>query len=341
MINRRNFIRAGALTGIGILTRNAVLAGESVLPGHRVGIIGLDTSHSIAFTKAMNSDSAGDTFGNYRIVAAYPHGSLDIASSADRIPGYTKQMQDMGVEITDSIESLLNRVDVVLLETNDGRRHLEQALPVLRAGKRMFIDKPMAASLADAMSIFRAAEQYGVPVFSSSSLRYIAGLDEVHAGSVGRVTGADTYSPATIEKTHPDLFWYGIHGVETLFAAMGTGCTTVSRVYTPDTDIVTGIWSDNRLGNFRGIRGGRSGYGGTVYGEKAIRALGPYGGYNPLLLEVVRYFRTGALPVQPEETLEILAFMEAADLSRRRGGKPVSVAQVMERARRESQRHKI
>jgi predicted dehydrogenase len=204
----------------------------------------------------------------------------------------------------------------------------------------MFIDKPMAASLTDAMIIFWAAKQYGVPVFSSSSLRYIGGMDEVKGGSVGKILGTDAFSPATLEESHPDLFWYGIHGVETLFTAMGTGCKTVTRVYTPGADVVTGIWEDGRIGTFRGIRDGKRGYGGTIYGEKNNVTLGTYAGYNPLLKEIVKYFETGIIPVAPEETLEILAFMEAADLSKKKGGKPVSMEQIMEKSRKDSRKSK-
>ena len=344
MSTRRNFIRNSALASLGISISVPLIAkntGSVEAQGKRVGIIGLDTSHSIAFTKTLNGEEASSEYLGYKVVAAYPKGSLDIPSSVERIEGYTRQIKEMGVEIVGSIEELLSKVDVVLLETNDGRRHLEQALPVLKAGKRMFIDKPMAASLTDAMIIFNAAEHYGVPVFSSSSLRYIGGMDEIKAGSVGKILGADAFSPATLEETHPDLFWYGIHGVETLFTAMGTGCQTVSRAFTEGADFVTGIWKDGRIGTFRGIREGKRGYGGTIYGEKENVNLGTYAGYNPLLKEVVKYFDTGIIPVTPEETLEILAFMEAADLSKEKGGKPVSMEQIMEKSRKESRKFNL
>ena len=148
--------------------------------------------------------------------------------------------------------------------------------------------------------------------------------------------GADVYSPATLEETHPDLYWYGVHGVETLFTIMGTGCKTVSRAFTAGTDLVTGIWEDGRIGTMRGIRQGSSGYGGVVYGEKEIKALGSYAGYDPLLVEIVRFFTTGILPVSPEETLEIFAFMTAADESKNKGGIPVRMEKVMEEARKEA-----
>ena len=337
-IKRRDFIKtatAGAIT-LGLAGKSIPSTDSFPQSSKRIGIIGLDTSHSIAFTKALNDPAAGPQFQGYKVVAAYPRGSNDIKSSVERIPGYTEDVKKMGVEIVGSIDELLQKVDFVLLETNDGRLHLEQAIPVMKAGKRMFIDKPVAASLADAVAIFDAAKYYNLPVFSASSLRYIDGAKEIAAGSIGKVIGADVYSPATLEKTHPDLFWYGIHGVETLFTIMGTGCKTVSRAFTPDTDVVTGIWQDNRIGTMRGIRSGKSGYGGVVYGEKEIRVLGGYAGYNPLLIEIVNFFTTGVLPVKPEETLEIFAFMAAAEESKLKGGIPVQTQKVLEKAKKKA-----
>lgn len=330
--NRRQFLYSSVVGGIGmtLLNSNPAMAHSST-KGKRVGIIGLDTSHSIAFTKLLNSEEVGNKFNGYKIVAAYPHGSKDIESSAKRIPGYIEDVKKFGVEIVDSIASLLKKVDVVLLETNDGRLHLEQVLPVLKAGKRVFIDKPVAASLKDAIAIYEASKKYKVPLFSCSSLRYIKGLDGLDKSTV---VGADAYSPASIEKTHPDLFWYGVHGVETLYTVMGTGCKEVTRIHTEGTDIAVGVWNDGRVGTFRGTRTGKHNYGGTVYTTDGNRTLGPYGGYEPLLVDIIKYFETGEVPVTPEETIEIFAFMEAADESKRQGGKAVSIQEVMLKAKK-------
>jgi hypothetical protein len=333
--DRRTFIRKSSLIGAGAAIGPQIVFSRErpiMAKGKRIGIIGLDTSHSIAFTKSLNNPPAGMEFHDYKVVAAYPYGSREIESSYSRIPGYTEEIKELGVTVTDSIDQLLDQVDVVLLETNDGRLHLEQAMLVFKAGKRVFIDKPIAASLSDAIAIFEASEKYNVPMFSSSSLRYMHGIEEVLGGEIGKVTGADTFSSASIEKTHPDLFWYGIHGVEPLFTVMGTGCKEVVRVYTEGTDIVTGTWKDGRIGTFRGIRDGKGGYGGTVFGEKEIRPLGGYAGYNPLLIQIVRFFETGISPVTKEETLEIFAFMEAADQSKANGGRAVSIDAVMKSA---------
>ncbi|MBM3402108.1 MAG: Gfo/Idh/MocA family oxidoreductase [Bacteroidetes bacterium] len=335
--NRRNFIKMSAVagTGLGIYGNISSLYGKSApLTGKRVGIIGLDTSHSVAFTKTLNATNASSVYKGYKIVAAYPKGSHDIITSVERIPGYTEDVKKMGVEIVPSITELLNKVDVVLLETNDGRLHLDQAIQVLKEGKPVFIDKPIASSLREAREIFTASKKYKTPVFSSSSLRYITGISDIRMGKIGKVLGAETFSPAIIEKTHRDLFWYGIHGVELLFAIMGTGCKKVTRIHTKSTDVVVGVWDDGRLGSFRGTRNGNynyggkiaaSDFGGTVFGEKANLTLGEFKGYDPLLEQIIMFFETGISPVNQEETLEIIAFMEAADESKDKAGSPVSI----------------
>lgn len=299
--------------------------------GKRVGIIGLDTSHSTAFVKALNGPDANASFLGYKVVAAYPQGSKDIESSTSRVPAYTEEVKKQNVEIVNSISDLLKKVDVVLLETNDGRLHLEQALQVLKAGKRVFIDKPVAASLSDAIAIYEASKQYNIPLFSASSLRHIKGIEKVDKS---KVVGADTFSPAVLEKTHPDFYWYGIHGVETLYTVMGTGCKQVVRVHTDGTDIIVGTWADGRVGTVRGTRTGKHDYGGTVFTQTGNLVLGPYGGYEPLLQDIITYYETGEVPVTPEETIEIFAFMEAADESKRRGGAAVTLESVMAKAKK-------
>ncbi|SHG30207.1 Tat (twin-arginine translocation) pathway signal sequence [Fodinibius roseus] len=335
-VNRRNFIKLAATAGLGMSLQSPAALFSRPRPAEetKVGIIGLDTSHSTAFAKALNDPEVAPELAGFPVVAAYPKGSLKIESSYSRIPDYTEQMKEMGVEIVDSIDALLDRVDVVLLETNDGNRHLEQALPVFEAGKPVFIDKPVAGSLSDAIAIYDAAERYDVPTFSSSSLRYMENAYAIRNGeAIGKVTGADTYSPASLEETHPDLFWYGIHGVEILFTVMQTGCESVVRVHSDDTDVVVGTWEDGRIGTFRGRRSGKHSYGGRAFGEEGEVEIGPYNGYRPLLVEIVEFFKTGQPPISREETLEIYAFMEAADESKRRGGEPVTLDDVMAKAR--------
>lgn len=335
-LNRRNFIKATTLAGLGLAIPGNVFSSSKATSQNlqKIGIIGLDTSHSIAFTKTINNSEGKEELSGFRVVAAYPQGSSAIEISRKRIPAYTEEIKAMGVEIVDSIDDLLKKVDVVLLETNDGNLHLEQALPVLKAGKRMFIDKPIAASLKDTLAIFEASKRYNTPIFSSSSLRYEQAIQEIlKSNKIGEVLGVDAYSPATLEKSHPDLFWYGIHGVEILFTLLGSGCKSVVRIYNEATDVVTGTWNDNKIGTFRGIREGKTDYGGTAFGSEGIEHFKYTSGYEPLVVEILEFFRSGIPPVSPEETIAIYAFMEAADESKRQGGTPVQIDSVLSKAK--------
>ena len=319
-MKRRDFVRFITLTGLGAsFAPSTLFAGfkgsdKSAITGLRVGVIGLDTSHSKVFTQLINS---GEVSGGYKVVAAYAQGSPDIPFAIEMRPRITEAVKNMGVEIVDSIDALLAKVDVVLLETNDGRPHYEQALPVLKAGKRMFIDKPVAHNLKDAQKIFAASKKYGTPIFSSSALRYEENILKAKSGEYGKVIGADVYTPAAYDQHHLDMAWYGIHGVEMLFSLMGIGCIEVIRTHSEGTDVITGRWKDGRIASVRGIRQGAANIAGTAYCENGIVPVGPFTTYKPLVEEIVKFFDTGIVPVAAEDTLEIFRFMEAADRSKK------------------------
>ncbi len=308
----------------------------------RIGIIGLDTSHVVAFTTVFNKGPKNPAdaakFAGFRVTAAFAQGSKDIPESTVHVPDYTAKLEAMGVKVYDSIEKLCADVDFVMLESNDGRVHLEQVLPVFKSGKPVFIDKPIAGSLADVIRIQEAAKKAGAVYFCSSSLRYAASTQAVAQGSIGKVKSAIATSPASLEPHHPDLYWYGVHGCESLYTVMGTGCISVKRDKTPEGMIqVTGNWGNGRVGIFREAdRKAKGGpYGGKAIGEKGEADIGKFDGYEVLLVSVVQMFRTGQAQVSPEETLELYAFMEAADESKRRGGAEVKLADVLAKARTE------
>ncbi len=297
----------------------------------RVGLIGLDTSHVTAFTRLLNDPKEKNYIPGARVVVAFKGGSPDIESSITRVEGYTKELQQSyGVRIVDSIEELCKEVDAVLLTSVDGRRHLDQVRPVLRAHKPVFIDKPVAGSLKDAIAIYRLAKARKVPLFSCSSYRFYDSLVELKRVDVGEVKGVFSYGPAPREPHHPDLFWYGVHPTEALFTVLGPDCQMVSRTTTSSMDVVTGIWAEGRIGVLTGLRTGYSPHKVTIFGTKSIAEQKGSGDYAPMLREVIKFFQTGIAPVSPEETLAIMAFMEAADESKRQGGKPVSIKQVFD-----------
>ena len=254
-----------------------------------------------------------------------PADRSDIPNSWDRLPRFTAELRDKyGVEIVDSIPALLEKVDAVLLESVDGRPHLEQVKPVFEAGKPVFIDKPLSASWSDAKEIARLGKQHGVAWWSSSSLRYSPAVTEV---AVEGLKGALSWGPASLEPHHElDLSWYGIHPVELLYSVMGTGCESVERTFTDGADVIVGHWLGGRLGTVRTMREGKSAYGVVAFGEKEVKVSTNAGGqYGALLGDIVQFFRDRKPPVPNEETLEVFAFMEAARLSKEQGGKLVKL----------------
>ncbi len=320
-------------SSLGIALSNTATFGMSLRSSKNtsIGIIGMDTSHSVAFTKYINGQENG-----FEVIAAYTTVSKDIPASYERVDKFTQELKESGIQIVDSIKQLLELVDCILLETNDGRLHLEQAEEVFKSGKPVFIDKPVAASLKDAISIYEAAKKYNVVTFSTSGTRFMSQAQKVRNGSIGKVMGADTFSPVKYVPSHSDLYWYGMHGVEHLFTVMQTGCTRVRRTKTGICDTVVGEWDDGRIGTFRGIvdgSGGHGGHGGQAFGTEEIAYLGRWEGYEPLVDAILHYFRTNEVPVEPAETLEIYAFMEAAVVSSEQSGAWVTLESVMKEAR--------
>ncbi len=320
--------RRALLSVLSIFTCVVYAAAEDL----RLGIIGLDTSHVVAFTKILNDAQDPNHVPGAKVTVAFKGGSPDIESSASRVEGYTKELRErFNVQIVDSIEELCRQVDAVLLESVDGRPHLAQVRPVLEARKPVFIDKPVAGSLHDAIEIYRLAKARNVPVFSASSYRFYDSMVALKKTDVGEIRSAISYGPAHLEPHHPDLFWYGVHPTEGLFTIMGTGCESVVRTSTPDTDIVTGVWSGGRVGVLHAYRKGPTPHKVIVFGTKQVAEQKGSGDYPPLVREIVKFFQTGIAPVSPEETLEIFAFMEGADESKRQGGIPVKLSDVMKK----------
>ncbi len=299
----------------------------------KLGMIGLDTSHVVVYLKLFNDPKNKDYVPGAKIVAAFKGGSADIESSASRVEGYTKTaVEEYGVKLYDSIEEMSKHVDGIIIFSVDGRPHLDQFRRTLAAKKPVFIDKPFAGTLKDAVEMRRLARENNIPCWSSSSLRYSPDQPAKDLAKIGQVTSVYSFGPCELEPHHPDLFWYGIHTVEAMYTVLGRGCVTVTRAHTVNTDIVTGIWSDGRVGVMQGNRAGHKGYGMTVLGTKGKLVGGEKQSYVPLAQAMMAFFQGGPAPVSLDDTVEILAFMEAADESKRRGGAPVSIADVMKAA---------
>jgi predicted dehydrogenase len=294
----------------------------------RIGILGTDTSHAPAFAALLNQNAPGPGLEGARITDAVPGFSADIPCSASRHAGFTRTLQTRdGVRLHPHVASMAPHVDAFILHSIDGRKHRSELELLLPFRKPVFVDKPFAASLADAIWMFSAAESANVPVFSASAYRFYPSFQEVLRQDVGRIFHAQSVGPCHLEPSHPDLFWYGIHAAEALFAILGPDCECVHRTSTADTDVVTGRWKNGATGILTGLRAGPMPHGVCVYGENGTVVQAPSGNtafgaaddYTALVTAVVGFFRSGIAPVPPRETLALFAFLEAAEKSKTSG----------------------
>ena len=294
----------------------------------RIGIVDFDTSHVVAFSQRLNHVGIGEDqwVEGAQVVMGYPGASL---ISPQLIAGYTEQVKACGVTIVDDPAEMIGKVDGIMIESVDGSVHYDRAKPLIKAGVPLYIDKPLTCSLEQARAIAKLAAENNVPVFSSSSLRYALEVQQVQEkqNELGKVLGADAYSPGPTHPRNPGLFNYGIHGLETLYALMGPGCNSVRAVSTEGVDVITGAWSDGRIGTLRATRAGAHSYGFTVFCEKRVVASAINAGfiYRELLKRVVKMFETGKPPIDIRETLEIIAFIEAVMESAKRDGERVAL----------------
>jgi predicted dehydrogenase len=297
----------------------------------KIGIVGLDTSHCGAFTAMLNDAAHQYHIPGARVTAAFPGGSQAFSLSRQRVQGYTDELKHRyGVAMCDSIAGVVRDVDAILLESVDGRQHLQQ-FRELAVGKPVFIDKPLTTSTADARLLIDLARATSTPVMSCSALRFAAGVADLvteTARDQARIASCEAFGPAEILEDYPGLFWYGIHSAEMLFALMGRGCRTVRCVSYDQMDIAGGAWSDGRVGVMKGTRLGRSDFGcvaHTASGTRFALALDTPPFYYLLLQQIIAFLASGRSPVDLADTFEIIAFIEAADKSKSAGGLEVGL----------------
>ena len=333
-----------------VLSFGTLLAQES--KPVRVGILGIDNYQSVAYTQLFNDAKATGDLGGLKVVVAFPSTpSIDIPESVDSLPKWKDALSKYGVKMVASVDELLANCDVVMIMSLDGRRHLAEASLVLKAGKRLYIGRPIAANFSDAVAIIRLSEQTKTPCWTSSQHRFSPGfIGMKNHPEVGNVLGCEMYGGCPTVPHHSELYWHALHSIETIYSIMGAGCVSVSCTSTPIAESITGTWADGRVATYRGIKKGAIKYSGTVFGEKGVSVTGVYGhgvpvkgivptndkymGYEGIAIEIAKFFKGGPVPVSANETLEILAFMEAAHESKSKNGVNVQIAEMMKKAQK-------
>ena len=296
----------------------------------KIGIVGLDISHCTAFTRIFHDRAFEYHVPGADVIAAYPGGSSMFSKSRERVKGFTDELRSVyRVPIIEDLSEVADQADAILLESVDGRQHLEQ-FRQLAVGKPVFIDKPFACSTEDARAIIDIAKKTDTPIVSCSSIRF---APDIHAliSSNEKVVTCEAYGPAILLDDYPGLFWYGIHSTEVLFAFMGSGCRSVRCLEHPCTDVVLGQWEDGRPGLIRGTRLEDSTFGCVVHTKGGVYhavSTDNLSSYHMMLQKLVDFFRSGISPIDIEQTFQIIAFIEAANKSKEKEGRPVELVKL-------------
>lgn len=297
----------------------------------RIGIIGLDISHASRFREILNDPSNPHHVPGGRIVKAYPGGTDTFHLSASRVPQFSQEYAENNIELTDSIENMTD-CDAFCILSSVGDQHLEQFKAVAKFGKRVFIDKPLACSYKDALAIARIAREYNTAVTTTSSFRFAHGIDDILQSEDQTILNCQVFGKMDMFEDYRDYFWYGVHGCDILYRMMGTGCKAVHAITGEPSDLLVGHWHDGRLGTILTKRGGRWGFGCAVLTDSGYRhgqAENDPPSYALLIRKLLDFFAGGEAPVDIQESLEIMAFLEAASRSRTEGGKLIEIASVL------------
>jgi len=293
----------------------------------KLGILDFDTSHVVEFASRINHiDQPQDQWveGAKVVIAC----TGDSKVSPERIPIFTEKLKKYGIPIVERPEEMIGKVDAMLIESMDGSVHVERTKPFLEAGISCFVDKPFACSTTDAKSMIDLAAKKKAMIWSSSSLRFAPEIvaylaDKKH----GRVHGCFAYGPGNEHDRNPGMFHYGTHTAEILYTVMGVGCDRVTCTYEKGVTVATGHWKDGRVATAHCSRGGKMEYGFTAFAEQGAShvSLGTSVIFRELLKHVIASFVSGKPALDPLVTLEMVAFMEAANKSGANHSTPVAI----------------
>lgn len=295
----------------------------------KIGLIGLDTSHVVAFTELLNDERHAHHVEGGRVTVAWPGGSPDFPKSIERVPGFTATLRDKhGVAIVDSPEAVAEACDLVFIESVDGRVHLEQFKRTLPYRRPTFIDKPFALRADEAREMVRLAGEAGIALMSGSSLRYAEQLQQALARGRDDIRGCNVFGPMQEEPTQPGLFWYGCHAIEMMVAAMGAGCREVRCLCNAEHDLLTAVWKDGRMAGYHGLRQAHGRFGLVLHRRETVESIDCHAGrpyYVGLVTALLNHLPHNRAGVASEELVEVVALIEAANRSRANGGAPVAL----------------
>ena len=178
----------------------------------KVGIIGSENSHALAFSKLFNL--SGD-YPDIQVTCVW--GEDDQASQTIA--------KECGVAVTRP-DDMLRQVDAVMVTSRNGALHPGYAFPFIEAGKPAFVDKPIANDGSEAEKLIHTAFEKDVPVMGGSSLKLVDGTLEMKdfarvQREKGELAGGYVFAPVNMDNPYGGFYFYSSHLVETALTIFG------------------------------------------------------------------------------------------------------------------------
>lgn len=182
----------------------------------RLGLVGIDNTHADHAVRHLNGEHA---LGSARVVAIQ-------GGTAER----AATLSGGAIEVVSRPEDLIGLVDAAIVMDRDGSLHRAHAVPLLKAGIPVLVDKPLATTVADATAILDAARTAGVPVTSYSALRWVDSLAafRTRASELGPLTTVVATGPVQRDSVYGGVSFYGVHAVELALHLLTTPTPTPS-----------------------------------------------------------------------------------------------------------------
>jgi Oxidoreductase family, NAD-binding Rossmann fold len=286
----------------------------------RIGIVGAENSHSKAIAETINVQRKLRGVAVTALWGEKRKWALDVAGATE-IPTIVRQPQDM-----------IGLVDAVILDHRDGKFHLPAAMPLLKAGLPLFIDKPFCCRLSEGKRFLDYAQKLKVPVCSFGVMPLQASfsnfLKKITPAKIGKLLSLTTSGPADLYSKYSGVFFYGIHQIEMITRAAGLEFTHARLNRSGHGGSAT-LWrNDGLIATVNLLAKNCSGFYISAIGEKGTVSEEIKHDSNPYLSGIrnfVKLFKTGKSPLTRREILAPIAILEAMGKSLKGREKKVKI----------------
>ena len=279
----------------------------------RIGIVGSDNSHAIAFSQLLNREEG---YNGMRLEGARVTHLWGVE------PERNEEVAELGEipHITETTEEMMGGVDGIICVLRDGALHKDAVMPFLKAGMPVFVDKPLATTVADVDAMLDTAQRTGVGFSSFSTLRFEHGyqewIAEARENEGNAITGVST-GPGDLESQYSGIFFYGIHAVELMLERWGYGVEAVTAVPSGRSVQAVCRYDNGLLVTLNLVNGGRQGFRLYSFGDSGAseHTVDTRTNYRDGLTIALDVLREGAWPLTPDQLREPVQILAAIDES--------------------------